>query len=40
VRIGLTGDYVDLDALVFDLINNIIDPWHRPRWKRWASWSS
>lgn len=29
VRIGLTGDYVDLDALVFDLINNIIDPWHR-----------
>ena len=29
VRIGLTGDYVDVDALVFDLINNIIDPWHR-----------
>ena len=29
VRIGLTGDYVDLDALVYDLINNIIDPWHR-----------
>ncbi|GLT22743.1 phage capsid protein [Zoogloea oryzae] len=29
VRIGLTGDYVDLDALVFDLLNNIIDPWHR-----------
>lgn len=29
VRIGLTGDYVTLDALVFDLINNIIDPWHR-----------
>ena len=29
VRIGLTGDYVSLDALVFDLINNIIDPWHR-----------
>lgn len=29
VRIGLTGDYVDIDALVYDLINNIIDPWHR-----------
>lgn len=29
VRISLTGDYVSLDALVFDLINNIIDPWHR-----------
>lgn len=29
VRIGLTGDYVDVDALVYDLINNIIDPWHR-----------
>jgi len=29
VRIGLTGDYVDLDALIYDLINNIIDPWHR-----------
>lgn len=29
VRIGLTGDYVDLNALVYDLINNIIDPWHR-----------
>lgn len=29
VRIGLTGDYVDLDALIFDLLNNLIDPWHR-----------
>ena len=29
VRIGLTGDYVDLNSLVYDLINNIIDPWHR-----------
>ncbi len=29
VRIGLTGDYVDLDALIFDLLNNLIDPWYR-----------
>ena len=29
VRIGWTGDYVDLDALIFDLLNNVIDPWHR-----------
>ena len=29
VRIGWTGDYVDLDALIFDLLNNLIDPWHR-----------
>lgn len=29
VNVGATGDYKNLDALVFDAINNLIDPWHR-----------
>lgn len=29
VRIGMTGDYGDIDALIYDIVNNIIDPWHR-----------
>lgn len=29
VRIGATGDFKTLDALVYDLIANMIDPWYR-----------
>lgn len=29
VTIGAGGDYANLDALVFDCINNLIDPWFR-----------
>lgn len=29
VRIGATGDYKNLDALVFDAVNNLIDPWYQ-----------
>ncbi len=29
VLVGMTGDYADIDALVLDVFNNIIDPWHR-----------
>lgn len=30
IKIGTSGaDYVDLDALVYDLVNTIIEPWHR-----------
>jgi P2 family phage major capsid protein len=29
VTIGAGGDYRTLDALVFDVLNNLIDPWHR-----------
>lgn len=29
VRIGAGGDYENLDALVFDAVNEMIDPWHR-----------
>jgi len=27
--VGAAGDYKNLDALVFDLVNSLIDPWHR-----------
>lgn len=27
--IGAAGDFKNLDALVFDMVNNLIDPWHR-----------
>ncbi|MBB5320480.1 phage major capsid protein, P2 family [Marinobacter oulmenensis] len=29
VNVGSTGDYKNLDALVFDVTNNMIDPWHQ-----------
>lgn len=29
VKIGATGDYKNLDALVFDVTNSLIDPWFR-----------
>ncbi|GHE20102.1 phage major capsid protein, P2 family [Halomonas urumqiensis] len=29
ITIGETGDYKNLDALVFDAVNELIDPWHR-----------
>ncbi len=29
VTVGAGGDYENLDALVFDAINNMIDPWYR-----------
>lgn len=29
VKIGATGDYKNLDALVFDAVNELIDPWYR-----------
>ena len=29
VKVGETGDYKNLDALVFDAVNNMIDPWHQ-----------
>lgn len=29
VRVGAGGDYANLDALVFDAVNELIDPWHR-----------
>ncbi|MCT8273345.1 phage major capsid protein, P2 family [Xanthomonas translucens] len=29
VIIGAGGDYTNLDALVYDVISNLIDPWHR-----------
>lgn len=29
VTIGAAGDYKNLDALVFDSVNNLIDPWYR-----------
>ncbi|NYS80119.1 phage major capsid protein, P2 family [Halomonas glaciei] len=29
VTIGPGGDYANLDALVFDAVNEMIDPWHR-----------
>lgn len=29
VKIGATGDYKNLDALVFDAVNNLIEPWFR-----------
>jgi P2 family phage major capsid protein len=29
VQIGAGGDYANLDALVYDAVNNLVDPWHR-----------
>lgn len=29
VKIGATGDYKNLDALVYDVTNSLIDPWYR-----------
>lgn len=29
VRVGDGGDYANLDALVFDAVNNLVDPWFR-----------
>lgn len=29
VKVGASGDYKNLDALVFDAVNELIDPWHR-----------
>ncbi|QEM80226.1 phage major capsid protein, P2 family [Halomonas binhaiensis] len=29
VRVGPGGDYANLDALVYDVVNELIDPWHR-----------
>ena len=29
LKIGATGDYKNLDAMVFDLVNNLVDPWYR-----------
>lgn len=29
VTVGATGDYKNLDALVYDVVNELIDPWHR-----------
>lgn len=29
IRVGVNGDYANLDALVYDAVNELIDPWHR-----------
>lgn len=29
IVIGAAGDFKNLDALIMDLVNNMIDPWHR-----------
>jgi len=29
IKIGATGDYKNLDAMVFDLVNNLVEPWYR-----------
>lgn len=29
ITIGLDGDYRNIDALVFDLVNELLDPWHQ-----------
>lgn len=29
VAIGASGDYANLDALVYDVVSSLIDPWHR-----------
>lgn len=31
IKIGAAGDYQTLDALVFDAVNALIDPWHQER---------
>lgn len=28
VHVGATGDYANLDSLVYDIINNLLDPWY------------
>lgn len=29
INVGSGGDYANLDALVFDLVNSMVDPWYR-----------
>lgn len=29
VQVGPGGDYANLDALVYDVVNELVDPWHR-----------
>jgi len=29
IKVGAAGDYENLDALVFDMVNNLLDPWHQ-----------
>lgn len=29
ITVGTSGDYKNLDALVYDMVNNLIDPWHQ-----------
>lgn len=29
VKVGATGDYKNMDALVFDAVNSLIEPWYR-----------
>lgn len=29
LKVGATGDYKNLDALVYDAVNSLIDPWYR-----------
>lgn len=29
IVVGESGDFKNIDALVFDMVNNLIDPWHR-----------
>ncbi|MGD8174778.1 phage major capsid protein, P2 family [Marinimicrobium sp. ARAG 43.8] len=29
IRVGKGGDYANLDAVVYDAVNELIDPWHR-----------
>ncbi|MAR71162.1 MULTISPECIES: phage major capsid protein, P2 family [unclassified Halomonas] len=29
IRVGKNGDYENLDALVYDVVSELIDPWHR-----------
>lgn len=29
VTVGATGDYKNLDALIYEAVNSLIDPWHR-----------
>lgn len=29
INVGATGDYKNLDALVFDMVNNLLEPWYQ-----------
>lgn len=29
IKIGATGDYANLDALVFDMVNDLLEPWYQ-----------